>query len=144
VLRAALAGLLAALACGALVAAETRIYKYVDENGKVVYSQTRPSNGAPAQRVEASPAYRGRGGDNAYPTASDNPAYYAGDDARYRAQQAAHERQRRREEAAARHEADLKARCNRGRGADCDDPRALRYMESTDIPRTTSVVRQVR
>jgi uncharacterized protein DUF4124 len=105
-----------------------KAYKQVDEKGNVTYSQTPPVQGKEAKKVDISPAQAGRGGP-------------AGSTDTYRIQrtytyeqpnQQAYQKQR--EEAEQKRIADLKAECNRNRGADCNNPETLRLMEAQKIP----------
>jgi hypothetical protein len=111
-----------------------KIYKYVDEKGNVVYSQTPPPGGQKAQKLDSKPAYSGRGGDGASRSPYDNPGFYSNDDARWRYEDAMRKQQEAQEQAQQKRQADLEARCNRNRGTDCNDPETLRYMESTQVP----------
>jgi hypothetical protein len=115
------------------LAQQRSAYKYVDEHGNVVYSQTPPVEGKEARKVDISPAHRGR---EAYAPAVPMPrepdyrtrwSSGSGPDPRAAQQQ--------REEAEKKRLADLQAECNRNRGTDCANPETLRYMESTAIPR---------
>jgi len=55
---------LCALLCAAAIAQGNKVYKYVDDKGNVVYSQTPPPSGAKAQKLDVKPAYSGRGGNS--------------------------------------------------------------------------------
>jgi Domain of unknown function (DUF4124) len=125
-----------ALACAAATAqsGKNKLYKYTDEKGNVVYSQTPPMNGAKAEKLDARPAYTGRGGDSRTHSPYDNPGLYSNDDVRQRHETAAQRRQEQQQATRQKRQADLEARCNRNRGTDCKDPETLRYMESTQIP----------
>ena len=114
---------------------ERKAYKYVDEKGSVVYSQTPPTTAKEVKKVDIAPAHRG-----AVTTNEPNNSYgnrygnqgsytYTPPDSR-----AAQEYQRRREEAQKKRVDDLKAECNRNRGTDCNNPETLRQMESQRIP----------
>lgn len=120
--------------CAGAAAQGNKLYKYTDEKGNVVYSQTPPMNGTKAQKLDSRPAYSGRGGNTPSYSPYDNPGTYSNDDVRFRNQQAARKRQEQQEEARQKRLADLEARCNRNREVNCKDPETLRYMESTDIP----------
>lgn len=135
--QAAAACLLAVLLAAPLAASavERQAYKYVDEKGNVVYSQTPPVQGKDAKKVDISPASSGRssysGGSYEYRQPG---RYYPGqsyEDARSRAMQ---EQQKRREEAEKKRLADLQAECNRNRGADCSNPEVLRQLDAQRIP----------
>ena len=121
-----------ALAAATAPAQERKAYKYVDEKGNVVYSQTPPpSTAKDAKQVNIAPAHRGSGG----PATSgyDDPRRYSTarqDD--YASQ--ARERDKKAEEARQKRLADLEAECNRNRGTDCKNPETLRLMESNRIP----------
>lgn len=127
--------LLSLLVCAAALAQERKIYKYVDEKGNVVYSQTPPTDASKARKIDVSPAYRGRGGNNPSGSPYDNPRTYSGDEYQQQYRNALREREQQSEEARRNRLAELEAECNRNRGADCKDPQALRYQESTQIPR---------
>jgi len=116
------------------VAQTSKVYKYTDEKGNVVYSQTPPMNGAKAQKLDSKPAYSGRGGDGALYSIYDWPFIYSFDGALWQYGQAVRRQQEQQQEARQNRLADLEARCNRNRGVDCKDPETLRYMESTKIP----------
>lgn len=116
------------------MAEEPRIYKHVDEKGKVTYSQTPPSNGAAAKKMDATPAYRGQGGYN-IGSPYDDPRVYSQDYWQYRQNEALRQRQQQMEDARKKRLADLEAQCNRNRGTDCSNPDVLRYIESTNTPR---------
>jgi hypothetical protein len=125
---------LSALLCANADAQSSKLYKYVDEKGNVVYSQTPPMSGAKAEKLDSRPAYSGRGGNGPSYSPYDNPGVYSNDDARWRREDAARQRQEQQEQARQKRLADLEARCNRNRGTDCNDPETLRYLESTKIP----------
>jgi hypothetical protein len=127
---AALAALLVAFVTGA-TAAERKAYRYVDEKGNVVYSQTPPADGRDARKVDITPAQAGRYGHVVPPGPYDNPRQYSGQgdyEARMR------EQQRLREEAQRKRLAELEAECNRSRGTDCKNPETLRLIEAQKIP----------
>lgn len=115
------------------LAQQRSAYKYVDEQGNVVYSQTPPVEAKEARKVDISPAHRGREGYAPGVPVPREPdyrtrgSYGAGPDPRSAQQQ--------REEAAKKRLAELEAECNRNRGTECSNPDTLRYMESTAIPR---------
>lgn len=50
-----LAGLCCCFIACVVVAETAEVYKYVDERGTVVYSQTPPASGAPAEELELTP-----------------------------------------------------------------------------------------
>ena len=126
---------------GNVLAQERKAYRHVDASGNVTYSQTPPVDSTASKKVDKidiSPAQRGRGGDTGLYSAYDNPNYYGqGHDrsdaySAYAANSAAaHERRL----------AALKADCERQRGTDCGNPAALRYQASTTLPRNGVVVR---
>jgi len=129
------AALLGLAVCTAALAQERKVYKYVDEKGNVVYSQTPPLDASKARKIDATPAYTGRGGNTSSGSPYGSPRVYYnrgtgqqsyGDPARERQQQ---------EEARKNRLAELEAECNRNRGTDCKSPETLRYLESTQIPR---------
>lgn len=125
---------LGALLCAGASAQSNKLYKYTDEKGNVVYSQTPPMSGTKSQKLDARPAYSGRGGDSSLHSPSDRPGTYSNDDVRWRHEEAARKRREHQEQARQRRLAELEAQCNRNRGTDCKDPETLRYMESTKIP----------
>ncbi len=123
--------------CNATHAAEYRAYKYVDEKGNVVYSQTPPL-GKDAKKVDISPAHAGRGG------YSGREPYVSPDSlSTYnRRQELLDERNRRRQEELQRREeqrrkrlAQMEEECIRNRGTDCKNIDALRYQELQKTPR---------
>ncbi len=129
------AAVLGLLVCSATMAEERKVYKHVDEKGNVTYSQTPPMSGAKAKKVDVTPAYTGRGGNTRSVSPYDNPHSYSQDDRQQQHKDALQESQQRTEEARKKRLADLEAECVRNRGTDCKDPQALRYQESTQIPR---------
>jgi hypothetical protein len=127
------AAILGLAVCTAALAQERKVYKYVDEKGNVVYSQTPPLDASKARKIDATPAYSGRGGNSSPVSPYGSPRVYRGtgqqsygDPARERQEQ---------EEARKNRLAELEAECNRNRGTDCKNPATLRYLESTQIPR---------
>jgi len=122
--------------CVSAAAGDGRIYKHVDEKGNVVYSQTPPMDGAKARKLDSSPAYRGSGGDSSSASPYDNPGRYSRDEQLQQHRNTAQERQQRVEESRRSRQAVLEAECNRNRGTDCKNPETLRYLESTQIPRS--------
>ena len=120
--------------CAGAGAQGNKLYKYTDEKGNVVYSQTPPMSGTKSQKLDARPAYSGRGGDTPSYSPYDNPGAYSNDDVRWRYEEAARKRREQQEQARQRRLAELEAQCNRNRGTDCKDPETLRYMESTKVP----------
>ncbi len=122
------------LACAAL-AEEPKIYKFVDEKGKVIYSNVPPSVGVKEKKAVPPPAYKGSGGYDRSFSAYDNPAIYYRDDQQHRYREAIQQRQKQIEDAQSRRLAELQEECNRQRRPDCSDPSVLRYIESTQIPR---------
>jgi len=133
-LKALALGALCGVFCAGAAAQGNKLYKYTDEKGNVVYSQTPPMNGAKAQTLDAKPAYSGRGGPGPYFSLYDYPVIYSFDDVLWQYGQAARSQQEQQQEARQKHLADLEAQCNRNRGTDCKDPETLRYIESTRIP----------
>jgi hypothetical protein len=127
--------LLGSLLWTAAMAQERKIYKYVDEKGNVVYSQTPQTTGTIVKKLDAAPAYSGRGGNSPSTSPYDNPRAYSQDRSQYQYQQAQQKRQQKIEEARSKRLADLQAECNRNRGTDCNNPETLRYIDSTKIPR---------
>lgn len=117
-------------------AQERKAYRHVDPSGKVTYSQTPPADAKAVEKIDISPAQRGRGGDTGTYSTYDDPRYYAG--------QRGYERYPQTPPPGAREQrlAELKAECERQRGTDCNNPSTLRYLESTQYPRGTSVVRR--
>jgi len=132
--KATLGAVLWVLLCAAATAQGNKLYKYVDEKGNVVYSQTPPMSGAKAQKLDPRPAYSGRGGSTSSYSVYDNPSIYSGDSAQQRREEAERKRQEQREDARQKRLAELEAECNRNRGTDCKNPETLRYQESTRIP----------
>lgn len=135
---AACAALLCVPLCGPAVAAERKAYKYVDEKGNVVYSQTPPADGKEAKKVDISPAHRGQGGYSGREPYVSPDSYSTYD----RRQELLDERKRRQEEGLRRREelrqkrlAQMEEECIRNRGTDCKNPATLRYQESQNIPR---------
>ena len=126
---------LGALLCGAATAEDRKIYKYIDEKGNVVYSQSPPVSGAKAQTLDAAPAYSGRGGNDRSASPYDNPRVYSQDNLQEQRREAAEQRRQQMEDARKKRLAELEAECNRNRGTDCSNPETLRYIESTRIPR---------
>jgi hypothetical protein len=91
-------------------------------------------NGAKAQKLDAKPAYSGRGGNSSSYSPYDNPGVYSSDSAQQQYQDAMRKRQEQQHEAQQKRLAELEAECNRNRGTDCKNPDTLRYQESTRIP----------
>lgn len=120
-------------------AQERKAYKYVDEKGNVIYSQTPPPDGREAKKVDIAPAQGGRGG---YATPGRdyvNPDRYSTYDRRQeildQRARARSEQEKRREEIRQKRLAEMEAECVRNRGTDCTNPDVLRYQESQKIPR---------
>lgn len=126
------------LAAGAHAQEPRKAYRQVDASGTVTYSQTPPVDGKDARKVDISPAQRGRGGyvDGAY-SMYDDPRYYGSRDS-YHAYGGAAARQQAHEQRLA----EVRAECLRQRGADCNNPATLRYLDSTHQPRYGTVVRR--
>jgi hypothetical protein len=116
----------------ATAAAAQKAYKCVDEKGSTVYSQTPCVTGSEAQ-VDISPAHKSRGG---YTGRSpyDDPRTVSRESAQQQYKDEAYRRQKAQEEARQKRLAELQAECNRNRGTDCNNPQALRYQESQNIP----------
>jgi uncharacterized protein DUF4124 len=129
------AAILGLVVCTAALAQERKVYKYVDEKGNVVYSQTPPLDASKARKIDATPAYSGRGGNSPSVSPYDNARTYSGDTGQQQYRDALRERQQRQEEARKNRLTELEAECNRNRGTDCKNPDTLRYQESTQIPR---------
>jgi hypothetical protein len=127
--------LLGLLLCGAATAEERKIYKHVDEKGNVVYSQLPPTSGTVVKKLDMQPAYRGRGGNIASGSPYDDPRSYSHDYIQDQNKKALQQRQGQTEAARNKRLAELEAECTRNRGTDCNNPEALRYIESTKIPR---------
>jgi len=129
------AALLGLLHGGGAIAEEGKIYKHVDEKGSVVYSQVPPTTGKVLKKLDSKPAYTGLGGYGPpvwpYGDTRGYSEYYGQDPYRGILQQ----RQQQMDAARSKRLAELEAECNRNRGTDCKDPEALRYIESTKIPR---------
>ena len=121
--------------CAAALAQDRKVYKYVDEKGNVVYSQTPPVDASKARKIDASPAYTGRGGNSPSVSPYETPGTYSGDTRQQQYRDALRERQQRQEEARKNRLTELEAECNRNRSTDCKNPDTLRYQESTQIPR---------
>ena len=115
-------------------AENSRAYRYTDGDGKVVYSQAPPVNGQPSDVVNIRPAQSGRGGvvmpynEPLYrssfrnSTNTINTASAASTVNTVREQQLAA----------------LRAQCVANRGTDCNDPRALQYLQSTQLDRKST------
>jgi Domain of unknown function (DUF4124) len=114
-------------------AAERKAYKIVDEKGNVTYSQTPPPEAAKSvQKVDISPASAGRGGNTTSPELRQrNPGQADYMEQRNQAMQI---EQQRRQAAEKQRVENLKAECNRNRGADCDNPETLRLIEAQQVP----------
>lgn len=126
--------LAALLVCGDASAQERKAYKYVDEKGNVVYSQTPPA-GKDAKQINIAPASSSRGGSTSL-NPYDDPRTYSGDQQRGAYEQRAQEQQKKLDEAKQKKLAELEAECNRNRGSDCKNPETLRLIESNRIPRS--------
>lgn len=119
------------------IAQERKAYRVVDAAGNVTYTQTPPVEGKDTKKVDKvdiAPAQRGRGGDtgsyHGYQSYGE-PRYHYGQQAQERYAAAAQARTNAQEQRMA----SLKAECERQRGTDCNNPRALQYLDSTSIPR---------
>lgn len=132
-LMGALSLLLGLLLAVNATAAERKAYKIVDEKGNVTYSQTPPPEAAKSvQKVDISPASAGRGGNTTSPDLRQNQSTRA--DYMQQRNEAMQIEQQRRQAAEKQRVENLKAECNRNRGADCDNPEALRLIEAQKIP----------
>ena len=134
-IRSQLTALAVALAVNMLVvdtsafAQERQAYRVVDEKGNVTYSQTPPVQGGDVKKIDIAPAQRGRGWyEESQYSLSNTSRYYNNRQEYYAAANAA--RQRAQEQRLS----ELKTECQRQRGTDCDNPRALQYLDSTNIP----------
>ncbi len=110
---------------------EGKVYKYVDKSGKVTYSQIPPTDGKPAEKMDAKPALQGRAGGGPAYSPYDEPRSYRYQES-YRtsiipAQPSVTAQEQRM--------AAVKAECERNRGTDCNNPATLQYLDSTSIPR---------
>ncbi len=128
------AALLGLLHCAAAAAEEGKAYKYVDEKGNVVYSQTPPPAGAGVKKLDLQPAYRGLGGYGAPVTPNNESRSYYEEYRQDRYRNGLQQRQQHTDDARNKRRAELEAECKRNRGTDCSDPEALRYLESTKVP----------
>jgi Tfp pilus assembly major pilin PilA len=122
-------GCLVVVAVAAVPAQAQKAYKQVDEKGNVTYSQTPPTQGKEAKKVDIAPAQAGRG----VPGSTGGDSYRIERTYTYQSPQQ-QEYQRAREEAEKKRKADLVAECNRNRGTDCNNPETLRLMEAQKIP----------
>jgi hypothetical protein len=133
--------LLALLAGANAQAQERKAYKVVDANGSVTYTQTPPVAAKDAKKVEKvdiAPAQRGRGGYSGGYGSHHETRYYSNQpshDRNDRYAAAAQSRDQRAADRQADRQAELRAECERQRGTDCNNPRALQYLDSTSIPR---------
>jgi len=127
------AALLGMLQCAA-AAEPGKAYKYVDENGNVVYSQTPPPKGAGVKKLDLQPAYRGLGGYGTPVSPTNETRDYYEEYRRDRYGKVLQQRRQQMDDATSKRRAELEAECNRNRGTDCSDPEALRYLESTKVP----------
>ncbi len=121
------------------VAQERKAYRHVDQAGNVTYSQTPPIVGKDAtktgkaekvERVNIAPAQQGRGGYTGGYYHNDYPRHYSPQQYSSSAPSAAQQRQSAQEQRLAA----VKAECERNRGADCNHPATLQYLDSTSIP----------
>jgi len=119
---------------GAVFAQERKAYKVVDKDGNVTYSQTPPVDGKDAKKVNIAPAQQGRGGYTGGYSPRENYRYSerhslppppAASVIPLQAPQSPQEQRM----------AAVKAECERNRGADCNNPSTLQYLDSTSIPR---------
>jgi len=114
--------------------ADPQVYKHVDANGNVTYSGVPPSDKGETKQIDVSPSYSSSGG---YPVFE--PIIIPHYSSNERNLEAFEERQRLQDEARQKRLDELKAECNRNNGTNCNDPEALRYLESTKIPRGTYI-----
>jgi len=108
---------------------ERKAYRHVDAAGNVTYSQMPPVNAKESKSIDISPAQRGRGGDTSGYSVYDNPHSYSERHDRYYGttpRQGTHAYEQRM--------AELRVECLRQRGADCNNPATLRYLDSTHSP----------
>lgn len=107
-----------------------QVYKHVDEQGRVTYSQTPPAKDA--KRIDVPPPRKivPRGPDYEREVLR-RQAY---EDRRLQHERAQHERQEALEQARRKHEDSLRAECLTNRGSDCNDPQTLRRMETDRGP----------
>lgn len=117
--------------------AEKKAYKYTDEKGNVVYSQTPPPDGKQAKKLDISPAHSGPGaykGREPYVS----PARYSTYDRRQEIldeqNRIREEEARRREELRRRQMAQAEEECVRHRGTDCKNPNVVEHQESRRVP----------
>jgi hypothetical protein len=124
------------LAAGA-GASERKAYKYVDEKGNVVYSQTPPAQGKDAKTIDISPAHSSRGGyaTRERPVPDRSGHYDRREEMRLEQERRRQEEAKRRADAQQERVARSIAECERNRGTDCSNPDTLRYQQSTSIPR---------
>ena len=122
------------LQCGNTMGAGPVIYKHVDEKGNVVYSEVPPTGGKDVKKLDARPAYEGRG---ANIDAGNMHRGYRRSPEDYRRQyKNAYERHRQQVEAMRKKSIEtIEDECNRNHGTDCSNPDTLRYIESTKVPR---------
>lgn len=131
----------ATLLCASLTshaAEDRRAYRHVDAAGRVTYSQTPPVNGQPTQEVSIRPAQSGRGGvvmpyNEYFPGSAIYGQSAQWQSTRY-SNTAANTNAREQQLAA------LKAQCVANRGTDCNNPRALQYLQASQLPRSAVVV----
>jgi len=121
---------------GTARAEETKIYKHIDKDGNVTYTQLPPTTSTGVKKLHIQPAYRGKGGNSSSVSPNDNPNVYSQDERRYQARQALLQRQQQMEDARKKQLADLEAECNRNRHVDCGNPNTLRDIESMNNPRS--------
>ena len=118
--------------CAGAIAAERHAYRYVDENGRVVYSEYPPSPGTDWKAVDTTTAITGRS------TATPRPKY--GEESRYSSQrqdQGAGKKQgqdKKAAEARQKRFAAAKAECSRNGGAGCEKPVAPKPAGSGTLP----------
>jgi len=83
------------------------------------------------EKIDATPAYTGRGGNSSSVSPYGSPACTTEAAVNSRTGRGAERQQQ--EEARKNRLAELEAQCNRNRGTDCNSPETLRYLESTQI-----------
>ncbi len=141
------------LPCLGAQGADRSAYKYLDEKGSVVYSQTPPAGGKDAKKIDISPA-RPKPVILASGTAVKSSAYDSStpvilasgtvvmpnarrDSSEGQEQDLGKKQEELKKAEIARRNlrAELEAECTRNRGTDCKNPETLVLMESSRIPR---------
>lgn len=114
--------------------AERKAYKIVDEKGNVTYSQTPPPQAKKVEKIDISPANSGRGGNSVSNDLRQQQQQQSRSSYVEQQNQAMQIEQKRRQDAERQRLENLKADCNRNRGADCENPETLRLIEAQRIP----------